>query len=196
MSVVPEATGPRGVKEGVAYTRCPVLESPPPPALLPLSQQPGHCLRPPPQPSAAAVAARGIQVQCTESPVALLPLGSGASHTTAAEAPAGAEDSQVLSSGGGRQVGTDVPCSSGAGLSAPRCWPLRALWGAWALRSACTSLGSPGAASSPRLCRPFVPRPLLLAPPGGPCLVAANTGGGDPDSRALLTPPRVGNQTF
>lgn len=157
MSVVPEATGPRDVKEGVAYIRCPVLESPPPPALLPLSQQPGHCPRPPPQPSAAVVAACRIQVQCTESPVALLPLGFGASHKTAAEAPAGAEDSQVLSSSGGSQVGADVPRSFGAGLSAPHCWPLRSLWGAWALCSTCTSLGSPGAAPSPRLCRPSCP---------------------------------------
>ena len=61
--MVPEATGPRDVKEGVAYIRCPVLESPPPPALLPLSQQPGHCPRPPPQPSAAVVAESRSSVQ-------------------------------------------------------------------------------------------------------------------------------------
>lgn len=169
---------------------------PPPPALLPLFQQPGHCLWPPPQPSAAAVAACGIQVQCTESPVALLPLGFGASHTTAAEAPAGAEDSQVLSSGGGRQVGTDVPRSSGAGLSTPRCWPLRALWGRLGSSFRVHFLGEPGGGLVPSALPSFVPRPLLLAPPGRPCLVAANTGGGGPDSWALPTPPRVGNQTF
>lgn len=189
LSVVPEATGPRDVKEGVAYIRCPVLEPPPPPALLALSQQPGHCLRPRPQPSAAVVAIpRGTQAQCPGSPGALPPLGFGASHRTAAEAPARADVSQVLSSRGGGRVRTDVPRSSGAGLGAPRCRPLRSLRGARALRSA-LPWGARGglSPSAPPSCPGRSRSPPA---PGCPCLVAANSGGGDWTARAAHTSPR------
>lgn len=183
LSVVPEATGPRDVKEGVAYIRCPVLESPTPPR----SARPFSAAWSLPTATVVAIP-HGTQAQCPGSPGALPPLGFGASHRTAAEAPARAEVSQVLSSRGGGRVGTDVPRSSGAGLGAPRCRPLRSLRGARALRSALPWGARGGLGPSAPPWGPGRARPPPA--PGCPCLVAANSGGGDPTARAAHTSPR------
>lgn len=132
-SAASEATGPRDVEESLLYPSPGVQCSSPPSSLpsalpsIPPSQQPGHCLWPLLLPALVALprcAACRIQA-CVQKATAHLPRDFGALHKTAAEAPAAAERSQVLSSGGGGSVGTEAPAPPRQGSVLP----LQATWG-------------------------------------------------------------------
>lgn len=196
MSVVPEATGPRDVKESVAYIRCPVLESPPAPCSAP--------------PFSAAwslpVATTAAFRRCRGSlqnpgPVYRKPRGPPASGLwcftqNSCRSPCRGRGLpgaifQWRQPGGGRRA-TLLWCRAQRSPLLATQVSLGRLGSLFRVHF----LGEPGGGPVPSALPSFVPRPLLLTPPGRPCLVAANTGGGDPDCRVLLTSPHVGNQTF
>lgn len=145
--------GPREVKGGFAHTRRPAWSLPRPLRRAP-SQQPGHCLRPPPQPSAAVAAAyrarSGVQkasgLWCLTKNSCRSPLlGPGTSRC---------------------YLPAEAARWGPVCHAAPRARPLGSLGGAWALCSACTSLGSRGGGG--RLISwalwSSLPGPVLLTP--------------------------------
>ena len=174
VSVVPKATGPRDAKGGFAHARCPVWSLPLPPALLPSSQQPGHCLRPPPQSLAAVVAARGAQVWCTESPWPSRLWALVLNIKQLQKPPTGAGDPQVLSSGRGSQVGTDgpptchAPLVQGSALPAPgHLGPFGGLGSLFCVHF----LGEPGGGLIPWALPSSLPGPVLLTLPSALALL-------------------------